>query len=138
MQVKKESNIQGAWLDKKTVKEGDKIEIASEAQETESQFGVQLVAKVKVGGNEVKTNINKPSKNALIEAFGTETKDWVGKTVTAHLETGLTAGKRTVAIYMIPEGFEFTEDEGGYMTIINTSQEESDNSAVIEADDIPF
>jgi hypothetical protein len=79
----------------------------------------QLVAKCKVKGMDGEFNlaINSPSKNALIDAFGSDTKNWVGKLLTAAIEIGIFAGKRGVMLNLVPEGYVVAEDAAGYIVI---------------------
>src|SRR3954471_7294450 len=109
MKVTASSNIGGKWIDKKTLLSGTKAKIKTEATEQPSQQGgTQLVAKLLVQGQMEPQNvaINKPSKNALISAYGDDTNDWIDKVLTIHTETAIVSGKRGVALYLIPEGFE--------------------------------
>lgn len=119
MKFNKDNGVGGAWLDKKEIVSGQLAKLLTEAIEIEGQNGKQIVAKVKVKGFDEEKNvaINKPSKNALIEAFGEDSKDWVGKTLMLHTEKGVFAGKRGIALYMIPEGFEVAEDDNGYVVV---------------------
>jgi len=112
----------GNWLDKKTLKTGDLIKLTTEATEIPNSKGegMQVVAKCKVKGltgDDANISINKPSKNALIVAFGEDSTNWIGKPLTVHTEKTVIAGKRGIAVYLIPEGFEVTEDEAGYVVV---------------------
>lgn len=138
MKATKSSAVQGKWFDKKSLKTGDLAKLKSEATEEPSQMGgMQWVAKLAVKGHTEAANIaiNKPSKNALIEAFGEETRDWVDKVLTLHVETAIVSGKRGVALYLIPEGFAVREDEGGYLVVERIGEYPSVD---ISPDDIPF
>lgn len=153
MKVSKSSGG-GAWIDKKTLRNGDLIKIVSEAGAVESQQGgTQLVAKVRVKGSaEGAQNlaINSPTKNALIEAYGDDTADWQDKVLVAHIEKTVIAGKRGIALYLVPEGFEVGEDTSGYIVVVpkgsssfpagtaKTEEEEDEPSQDINPDDIPF
>ena len=141
----------GQWLDKKTLKTGDIAKLVSEATEIEGQNGMQLVAKLRIKGQEEAKNIsiNAQTKNALIDAFGDDTNDWCEKLLTAHVERTLIAGKRGTALYLIPEGYAVREDENGYLIIApseksdgspNTSApwNKEEPSEEIKPEDIPF
>jgi len=119
------SSGQGAWLDKKTLRNGDIMKLVSEAREEEGQNGKQVVAKCRVKGQEGEAknvNINVPSKNALIDSFGDDSKNWVNKHLTVRVESGVFAGKRGTALYLIPEGYSLGEDSGGYIVITKAGQ----------------
>lgn len=109
----------GAWLDKKELKVGDVAKLVSEAVEVEGQNGPQIVAKIRVKGQDEAKNVavNGPTKNALIDAFGKDSKTWIGKLLTCHTEKTVIGGKRGIALYLVPEGFEVTEDAGGYVVV---------------------
>lgn len=136
----------GAWLDKKTLRTGDIAKLVTEAVDMEGQNGTQLVAKLRIKGStdEAKNiSINSPTKNALIDAFGDETKNWTNNLLTVHVEKTLIAGKRGTALYLIPDGYEVSEDAGGYLVIMkrgNTVKVVSpvDETADIEVDQTPF
>lgn len=119
MKVNKTSGSSGAWLKKEDIRSGEKLMISSEASLVEGQNGAQLVAKVRrKGSNDLfNTAINNTSKNALIDAFGDDTADWNGKVVTAITEKAVIAGKRSLILYLIPEGYELKEGSDGFMTI---------------------
>lgn len=142
MKVTQSSSVQGKWLDKKTLKTGQRAKIKSEATEQPSQQGgTQLVAKLLVEGQIEPSNvaINKPSKNALITAYGDETSNWIDKTLTLHIETAIISGKRGVAMYLVPEGYEVKEDAGGYLVVSKVGDAVSDYPQEdINLDDIPF
>lgn len=144
----KSSGVGGKWLDKKVLKSGDIAKIKNEATEQPSQQGGnQWVCKLMVKGQTEALNfaINKPSKNALIDAFGEDTNNWVDKVLTLEVEKTIVSGKRGIAAYLIPEGFELKEDSGGYIVIGKKGEpikaEPSTNDYPqedINPDDIPF
>lgn len=120
MKASKDSTVGGKWHDKKALKTGDLAKIKTEATETPNQMGgTQWVAKIAIKGVPEALNmaINKPSKNALIDAFGEETNDWINKVLTLHVEKTIVSGKRGVAVYLVPENYVVGEDSGGYVVI---------------------
>lgn len=120
MKINRTGGAGGAWLKKEELKKGDIIKIVSEAGEIEGQNGPQLVAKVRVKGQTgeaVNMAINSASRNALIDAYGDDSKLWVDKILTAEVEKGIFAGKRGIMLNLIPEGFESTTDSAGYIVI---------------------
>lgn len=151
MIVQESSGVGGKWLDKKTIPAGSVGKIKTEATEQPSQQGgLQLVAKLLVKGSQEPLNvaISKPSKNALIQAFGNDTVNWIDKLLTLHTEKVVVSGKRGVALYLVPEGFEVTEDTGGFIVIkrIGSSlpkKEEGESDEYpqedsVDVDSIPF
>lgn len=141
----KSSGVAGKWIDKKVLKNGDLAKIKTEATEQPSQQGtMQWVCKLHVKGQQEPANfaINKPSKNALIDAFGEDTNDWIDKPVTLAVEKTIISGKRGIGVYLIPEGFELGEDTGGYIVISRVGAAPTPPPNVAEGevdpDDIPF
>lgn len=108
------------WFDKKTLQDGDILKLATEATDIEGQNGMQLVAKAIIKGRDDKPKniaINNPSRNALIDAFGQDTADWVDKHLTIKVKETLVGGKPGIALYLIPEGFKLDVDENGFQVI---------------------
>lgn len=119
MQYKKKTGGGGAWVDKASLKSGQKAKIVSETEPQEGQWGTQDVCKVRFQGQDdsVNVNLNQATINALVEAFGEDSKEWIGKTLTVQVENSVISGKRVKILYLIPEGFEVGEDAGGYLVI---------------------
>lgn len=144
MKVTKNSGVGGKWLPKDKLESGMLLKLTTEASEVEGQNGKQLVAKCRVKGMEEEMNvaINTPSKNALIDAFGDDTADWVGKHLTVNALPGVFAGKEGIALYLIPEGFKRTKDAGGYIVITREGEERTKSSQEVEEDididSVPF
>lgn len=143
----KSSAVGGKWIDKKTLKTGDIAKIKTEATEQPSQQGgMQWVCKLHVKGQMEPANfaINKPSKNALIDAFGEDTNNWIDKTLTITVEKTIISGKRGIGAYLIPEGFEMGEDPGGYIVISKKGEKlaapvtNDYSQEEIDVEDIPF
>lgn len=127
---KKSSGVSGAWVKAKDVESGVKCKLVSETEPSESVWEGKTiknnVAKIRFAGQEgeaMNVNVNKPSINGLIDAFGEDSKMWIGKVLTAHTEKMLVGGKRVTALYLIPEGYKIDEDEGGYLVIVKNEKE---------------
>jgi hypothetical protein len=153
---KKTSGVSGAWVKAKDIESGIKCKLVSETEPSESVWEGKTiknnVAKIRFQGQEgeaMNVNVNKPSINALVDAFGEDSKLWIGKVLTAHTEKMLVGGKRVVALYLIPDGFAIGEDEGGYLVItriqkveppevIKRQRSPEEVTEDINPDDIPF
>ena len=121
----------GVWLDKKAITEDIKGVLVTETLPVEKIYEgkqqTQNEAKIKIEGESEAKNIavNKPSINALISAFGEESTEWMNKPLTIHVESMLVGGRRVRGLYLIPEGFELTEDSGGFLVIIKKNGDKS-------------
>lgn len=126
MQYKKQAAVSGQWVKASELKTGTRAKIVAETVPTPSQFedkngGIKMqdVTKVRFEGIEdsMNVNLNRATLNGLIEAFGEDSKDWINKYLTVHTEKMIVGGKRVTALYLLPEGFEAIEDDGGYMIV---------------------
>lgn len=127
MEYQKSNPVSGGWVKAAEVVSGTKCKLVSECMPSESVYEGKViknnVAKIRFEGDtgELKNvNVNKPSINGLVEAFGSDSKLWINKTLTAHTEKMLVGGKRVTALYLIPEGWEIKEDNGGYLVIVKS------------------
>ena len=151
MKYTKSQGVGGAWVKGSEVVSGTKCKLTTETIPSESSFeGKPIknnVAKIRSQGEtgEAKNvNVNRPSINALIDAFGEDSKDWIGKLLTAQTEKMIVGGKRVTALYLIPEGYELKEDDGGYIVITKIGGQGPVHTEVeypeedINPEDIPF
>lgn len=68
------------------VKNGDVVTIGDEGELVEGEYGTKLVVKVTLpSGTQKKLSLNPTSVNKLIDAFGVDTKAWIGKEVKVHV-----------------------------------------------------
>lgn len=147
MEYTKQVSMSGSWVKGENVTSGVKAKLVTAAERTQSQFKndddtpkMQDVAKIKFSDKPEETfniSINRASLNALIEAFGTRSEDWVGKPLTTQVEKMIVAGRNVRAVYLIPDGFELSEDDGGY-TVITRKPEEVSQADDIDPSQIPF
>lgn len=148
MEYQRNVAMSGSWVKGSDIQSGIKAKLTTETVRTESQFKnedgtpkLQDVAKVRFEGKDEDMNIaiNRATLNGLIDAFGTESKEWVGKTLTTQTEKMVVGGKRVTALYLIPEGYEVGEDDGGYMVITRKAEEVSQAPKdEIDPSQIPF
>jgi len=118
--------ISGTWIKGSDVKSGVKAKLLAETMPRESQFKnedgtpkMQDVSKIKFQDKDDTYNValNRATIDGLVEAFGGESRNWVGKVLTAQTEKMIVAGRSVRALYLVPDGFEVSEDENGYMTV---------------------
>lgn len=123
------------------IKEGSIITILDGGTEITSQFGPQIVYKIKTQNGEKILGFNQTSTNALIDAFGDETEGWVGKVVTASVIKALVSGAMKNVVYLVPEGFEVNEQG---KIVKSNGDTPSNKESIIQLDDdidpkdIPF
>jgi|ERR1051326_14192 hypothetical protein len=146
----------GKWTDIAQLKDGMRAKIIDECMRQDSQFKdeegnakVENVAKVRYEGmpEAMNTRINWASINALIDAYGKDSKMWIDKVLTVRLIRALVAGKMRSILYFVPEGFELAEDAEGKMEIRKVGGDvapEPTSGGIdypkddINPDDIPF
>ena len=148
MKYTKQEFVGGSWVKGSEVQSGHKVKIISETNPTSSKFTnkdgtvkMQDVCKVKFQGvEEVKNmNLNRATLNGLVDAFGEDSKNWIGKVLTAVTEKMVVGGRRVTAVYLLADGYELKEDEGGYMIIVNPNKESTPvGEEEINTEDIPF
>ena len=138
----KSSSIQGNWVKASELKSGSKAVLITQVEPMESNFTnkdgspqTQDVAKIRIEGEkEVKNvRVNKPTINGFVAAFGEDSEKWTEKPLIIQTERMIVGGKRVTALYLIPEGFELREDEGGYLVITKII----DKSKAVKDMDIP-
>ena len=143
------SDVRGAWAKGKELKEKKiaRAKILTEAKPQPSSFTdkngnpkTQDVCKVKFDGLEEELNmsLNKATIGGLIKAFGTDSKDWVGKVLSVETETVRVAGKANIAVYLIPAGYVKVDDEGGYAVIVKEGEEDEVPTIDLDEPERPF
>jgi hypothetical protein len=149
MQYTKKISV-GAFAKKgEDYKEGDLLTIANEGKKIPSSFDpekTQDVFLVKLPkGDEKNINVNQTSINNLIDAYGGESVQWVGKQVKVWLITQSVSGKLQKVTYLSHPLAEMVESrDGGMGWQIPGKQPEAPTNPgghpadEINPDDIPF
>lgn len=126
------SGVRGSWVDKSSLKNGQKAYIKTEVKEEPSKYPdekgnpqMQDVAKVQFDGQKEPYNcgFNSTTLNGLVKAFGTESTDWIDKPLYVEIEKGRYGGKASYTLFLIPEGFKKIDDEAGFAVIIKDDEE---------------
>ena len=101
----------GAFAKKKVdINNLDVITIANEGKKVEGQFGEQDVFLVKlVNGEEKNINVNQTSLNGLIDVFGDDSLNWIGKQAKVWLIKQNVAGKFVDVLYISHPDADLTE-----------------------------
>ncbi len=140
----------GKWAKGADLKEGTRAKIIDEATKSESRFKdaegnvtMQTVCKVKFEGvqDSMNVNLNRATVYGLIDAFGTNSLGWMNKVLTVHKEITAVAGRRVTALYLVPEGFEVSTDDNGYIVIVRAGEKPTEPIEAISEvteDDVPF
>lgn len=106
----------GAWLNTEKVEDGAKVKLVSECAMVVSRFKdddgnpkTDNNVKVQFAGEKESVNmrLNWTTVYGLIAAFGKESKDWMGHTLTAHPKDATTG----ISIYLVAEGFELFRND---------------------------
>jgi len=122
----KNQGVQGKWVKKSDIKSGTRCFLVAETKPMPSNFknedgttSTQDVSKIQFEGADEPLNlaINRPSLDALIDAFGKESADWIKKPLTAITEKTVIGGKRGTILYLVPDGYEVKEDNQGYVHV---------------------
>jgi hypothetical protein len=128
MIIEQESGISGKWAKATELGSVRAARIVSEAKPAPSKFTdektglvkTELVAKVQFQGirEPLNVRINRATKNGLIAAFGNDSINWQNRTLAVLTEKGKVSGRNATFLFLIPEGFVKSEDDGGYDVII--------------------
>lgn len=128
----KNQSVQGKWVNKKEIKSGARCQLVSEVKSIPSNFKndddtmkEQNVGKLLIEGQTEAVNVavNRQSLDALIDAYGADSVAWQKKPLTAVTEKTTIGGKRVIVLYLVPEGYEVTEDDNGYVVIARADAE---------------
>ena len=154
MEYKKSSTVTGAWAKGEKIANGTRAKLVTEARPEPSQYKdkngnmkMQDVAKVRFegAGESLNISLNRATVDGLIDAFGSDSKNWINKVLTARTEKMIVSGKRVTALYLVPDGYEMSEDENGFVKIVKIGapiptppEEPPIEEEGISPDDIPF
>ena len=129
---KKRVNI-GTFLKKgEDYKDGDIVEIANEGKPVEGKFGTQDVFMIKLSnGIEGNVNFNQTSINCLIDGYGEDSINWIGKKVKVLSILSNVQGKMVKVYYFLHLDAELNEKTGQFI-IKGQSQE----IPIIEEDEV--
>jgi hypothetical protein len=127
----KKDFVAGKWADKAELYE-KRVKSAKTVSETNPETSgkfvkengdpqTQDVCKVEFPGYDepLKVSLNRATINALVEAYGRNSKDWQGHELTVEIDK--LPGKK-FPLYLIPEGYKRIEDENGYSVILPEAQ----------------
>lgn len=96
---------------KADITNGDKVIIKDGGTEVTGQFGDQTVFVIETRNGDKNYPINQGSINILVDAFGEDTTNWIGKEVKVLTKKGVFAGKKGIASYLVTD--EYSLDDFG-------------------------
>jgi hypothetical protein len=97
-------------------KDGDKITIANEGKQIEGKFGTQDVFMIKTAdGKEGNANFNQTTLNCLIDGYGADSINWIGKTAKVMAILSNVQGKMTKVYYFLHPEAELNEKTGQFI-----------------------
>lgn len=106
----------GKWLKKgEDYKDGDILTIANEGQQVQGDYGMRTVFLMKTAsGVEASLSFNQTSINNLIDAYGEDSLQWVGKPAKVWLILQSVSGKMQKVSYLTHPQAEIVEDAQGF------------------------
>lgn len=127
-------------------RDGDMLVVLNEGVQTEGTFGVQDIFKVRVpSGEELSLSFNKTSLNNLIDAFGDDSKAWIGQSVRVWRIRQNVQGKMVLVTYVSHPDATIDEESGDFMLPVrpqspvpSTVADMHDASGEIDPSEIPF
>lgn len=87
------------------IKNGGSVTILDEGTTETGQFGEQVNFKIKTANGDKKISLNQKTINVLIDEFGDDSKNWIGKQLTVIMKKGIIAGKKVEMVYLVTEGW---------------------------------
>lgn len=122
------------------IKSGDIIKIIDSGNIEMGQYGEQKNFKVKTRNGEKKMAFNQATINVLVEEFGEDSENFVGKDVKVILKKDVIAGKKVIIPYLVTEGWSLDE----YGELVKEGRDYDKEDIIeypeedINVDDIPF
>jgi len=117
MSIYKKREPVGQFLKKGVdFKENDIIEIASEGKQIEGQYGTQDVFMIKLSdGIEGNVSFNQTTINNLIDGYGENSVNWIGKKVKVWAILSNVQGKMIKVYYFLHPNTELNEETGQFI-----------------------
>lgn len=140
MTIYKKQVSVGSFLEKGTdIKDGDIITIANEGKQVEGKFGMQDLFLVKTSTKEGNVSFNQTTINCLIDAYGEDAKNWVGKQAKVWAILSNVQGKM-IKVYYFTHPQAVLDEEGGFNLpkIAPTQEAETAQTSELTPEDLPF
>lgn len=111
------------YVDKKTgaeceadIKDGDIIKIVGQGVEVTGTYGTSTVIKIETRNGVKGFSLNQGSTNNLVDAYGKDDKDWLGKEAKVWIFKVMKDGKIQLQAFLSHPKAEVDEDTGKFLT----------------------
>ena len=91
------------------IQAGDKIKILKEESIVPGQWGDQRQFPIETRNGEKGLGLNQSTINVLIDTWGDESKNWIGKELNILIHKTIIAGEKKKVVYAVPEGWYLDE-----------------------------
>ena len=134
MSIYKRQTSVGSFLKKgEDIKNGDVITIANEGKKSEGQYGEQDIFLIKLkNGEEGNVAFNQTSLNTLIEGYGEDSINWIGKEAKVMMIKMSVSGKIRDVYYFLHPDSKLDDETGEF---ILSKKDEKDEIPIIEAEE---
>ena len=131
MKLTKKISVGGAFAKvNEDLKDEDVIKILNSGQELDFNFGPQQIFKITTRTGEKVLSFNQTSLNNLIDTYGEDTEQWIGKEARVHILRVLVSGKMRNVVYLAEPSWILTEDG----QLVPSSSEKAEEESI---EDIP-
>lgn len=139
MKISRKTSVEGNWAKMGSdIKDGDRLKILDAGQIVEGDFGPRKVFQVMTTKKqEYNLSFNQTSLNNLVEAFGEESEEWVGKVVKAFVVRQMVGDGLKNVGYLAAEGW-MMDDDGKFYNPEVAKERTGYPKDDISPDDIPF
>jgi len=84
---------------------GDVVTILDGGVVEEGKFGDSHNFQIETRNGKKKLSFNQKSVNVLVDSWGDESEEWIGKKVNIILKKDVIAGKKVKIVYIVPDGW---------------------------------
>jgi hypothetical protein len=115
MEAQKKVSIKGEWAEKKVdYFDGDVLEIKDAGKMITGEYGDRQVHTFETKNGDKLISLNQTTINNLVDAYGSDTDNWVGKKVRAFIVKMNVAGKMVNVAFFADESWEMNDDNGEF------------------------
>lgn len=140
MEIQKKVSVQGEFAKKGTdIKDGDLVTIKSEGTTISGEFGDRLAFTIATRNGDKVLTFNQTTLNNLVDAYGKESKAWVGKEAKVWIIKMSVSGKIRDVVFLAEPTWEIN-DEGFFYNPVEQRpvSDKAKADTEIAAEDLPF